>query len=96
MSPLATISTAGERSVSVLPQKTMVCDLPQTKEKAVIAFSTEFMDLLIRDKQEEESRVLSSTAPYLKPAVPLQLRGQPEIVQDPSNVSERYYWMRMR
>ena len=96
MSPLVTNSTAGVRAEAEPSFPTSTCNLPKVQDGGIIAFSAEFMDILIRDKQEEESRVLSATAPYLKPAVPLQLRGQPEIIQDPTNVSDRYYWMRMR
>ena len=57
-------------------------------------FSMEFMDQLNRDNNEEENRVTSHVHPYLRPVIPLSLRGDGNAPLS-SAIIQSQWWQRI-
>ena len=65
-----------------------------TENGKVLMFSMEFMNQFIRDGSEEENRVTSHVHPYLRPVIPLSLRGGGDAPQA-SAIIQSQWWQRI-
>ena len=93
MSPLAAISSPEPAENDGAPSGTPF-GISKTSNGKILMFSMEFMNQLIRDGTEEECRVTSHVHPYLRPVIPLSLRGDGNAPRS-SAVIQSQWWQRI-